>query len=65
MIFVPYAIPVVIGALMWGFLYSPRFGPLAEIFGLFGLTAPDFLSAEPRSSPAWSTSSPGSGPATT
>jgi multiple sugar transport system permease protein len=31
--FVPYAIPVVVGALMWGFLYSPTFGPLTEIFG--------------------------------
>ncbi|WP_432968780.1 carbohydrate ABC transporter permease [Dactylosporangium sp. CA-233914] len=31
--FLPYAIPVAIGALMWGFLYSPTFGPLAEIFG--------------------------------
>lgn len=43
MIFVPYAIPIVIGALMWGFLYSPRFGPATDIFGLFGLAAPDFL----------------------
>ncbi|HEY3436099.1 MAG TPA: sugar ABC transporter permease [Actinotalea sp.] len=33
MIFVPYAVPVVIGAMMWGFLYSPRFGPLTQIFG--------------------------------
>src|SRR5665647_3598308 len=32
MIFVPYAVPVVIGAMMWGFLYSPRFGPMSEIF---------------------------------
>ena len=44
MIFVPYSIPVVIGALMWGFLYSPRFGPAADLFSLVGLTAPDFLS---------------------
>ena len=43
MIFMPYAVPAVIGALMWGFLYSPRFGPAADIFGLFGLPAPDFL----------------------
>ena len=28
MIFLPYAIPAVIGALMWGFLYSPTFGPM-------------------------------------
>jgi multiple sugar transport system permease protein len=33
MIFLPYAIPAVIGALMWGFLYSPTFGPLEQIFG--------------------------------
>jgi multiple sugar transport system permease protein len=46
MIFVPYAIPVVIGAMMWGFLYSPRFGPLAEIFGIFGLDAPVVLSPD-------------------
>lgn len=45
LIFVPYAIPAVIGALMWGFLYSPRFGPAADIFGLVGLSAPNFLSS--------------------
>jgi len=50
MIFLPYAIPAVIGALMWGFLYSPTFGPLQQLFGLFGAfldskfgTAPLFL----------------------
>lgn len=45
MIFMPYAIPTVIGALMWGFLYSDNFGPLAELFGTFGAAAPDFLSS--------------------
>lgn len=45
MIFLPYAIPTVIGALMWGFLYSDNFGPLAEIFEAFGQQAPDFLSS--------------------
>src|SRR5690606_24756525 len=44
MIFLPYAIPTVIGALMWGFLYSKNFGPIAEIFGLFGASGPDLLS---------------------
>ncbi|MDP9026564.1 MAG: sugar ABC transporter permease [Actinomycetota bacterium] len=44
MIFLPYAVPVVIGALMWGFLYSPSFGPLQQIFGLFGAQAPFLLS---------------------
>ena len=46
MIFVPYAIPVVIGAMMWGFLYSPRFGPLDALFGVFGADAPFLLSPE-------------------
>jgi multiple sugar transport system permease protein len=43
MIFMPYAIPGVIGALMWGFLYSKNFGPIADIFGAFGMAGPDFL----------------------
>jgi multiple sugar transport system permease protein len=43
MIFLPYAIPAVIGALMWGFLYSPNFGPLQQIFGFFGANAPFLL----------------------
>lgn len=43
MIFLPYAIPVVIGALMWGFLYSKNFGPLHDVFGA---AAPDLLSSK-------------------
>lgn len=46
MIFLPYAIPAVIGALMWGFLYSPTFGPLQQFFGLVGATAPFPLSPD-------------------
>lgn len=46
LIFAPYAIPVVIGALMWSFLYSPRFGPGSTIFELFGVQAPNFLSSD-------------------
>jgi len=44
MIFMPYAIPAVIGALMWGFLYSKNFGPIADFFAALGTTGPDFLS---------------------
>jgi multiple sugar transport system permease protein len=44
MIFLPYAIPAVLGALMWGFLYSPTFGPLEQIFSLFNSQAPFLLS---------------------
>jgi len=46
MIFLPYAVPAVIGALMWGFLYSPSFGPLEQIFGAFGADAPFLLSPD-------------------
>ncbi|PPK97732.1 multiple sugar transport system permease protein [Kineococcus xinjiangensis] len=46
MMFVPYAIPAVIGALMWGFLYSPNFGPAQQLFGFFGLDAPVMLSPD-------------------
>jgi multiple sugar transport system permease protein len=46
MIFLPYAIPAVIGALMWGFLYSRNFGPIADFFEAFGATGPDLLSSE-------------------
>ncbi|MFP7761709.1 carbohydrate ABC transporter permease [Marisediminicola sp. LYQ134] len=46
MIFVPYAIPGVIGALMWGFLYSPSFGPLVGFFEMLSLPAPDLLSRD-------------------
>jgi len=41
--FVPYAIPTVIAALMWGFLYGQEFGPLADITDAVGLGRPDFL----------------------
>jgi multiple sugar transport system permease protein len=31
---------------MWGFLYSPTFGPLQQLFGLFGAAAPFPLSPD-------------------
>jgi len=43
LIFLPYAVPAMVGALMWGFLYSPLFGPLGQIFGLFSASAPNLL----------------------
>ena len=51
LIFAPYAIPGVIGALMWGFLYSPSFGPLVSFFDFLSMQAPDLLS---RDSIFWS-----------
>lgn len=44
-IFLPYAIPAVIGPLMWGFMYSKMMGPFTSVFQLFGLPAPEFLSS--------------------
>src|SRR3954453_7317103 len=43
-IFVPYAIPTVIAALMWGFIYGRDFGPFADLADALGLPAPNFLS---------------------
>ncbi|NUQ88418.1 MAG: sugar ABC transporter permease [Glycomyces artemisiae] len=42
-IFMPYAVPSVVAALMWGFLYGPDFGPIAQLADKIGATAPDFL----------------------
>lgn len=41
--FLPYAIPSVIGALLWGYLYSSHFGPFVQIAGWFHTSAPGFL----------------------
>jgi multiple sugar transport system permease protein len=41
--FVPYAVPTVIAALMWGFLYGRDFGPFADIADKLGTSAPNFL----------------------
>jgi multiple sugar transport system permease protein len=43
--FVPYAIPGIIGALLWGFLYDPQLSPIVGTASALGLGQPDFLSA--------------------
>ena len=43
-IFVPYAVPVVIAALMWGYIYGKDFGPFADIADKLGVAPPNFLS---------------------
>jgi len=43
-IFIPYAVPSVIAALMWGYLYGPDFGPAAQIAKNLHISAPPFLS---------------------
>jgi multiple sugar transport system permease protein len=44
-VFLPYAIPGVIAALMWGYLYGQDFGPFAQIADALNLPAPQFLSS--------------------
>src|SRR6266567_5011970 len=41
--FLPYAIPSVVAALLWGYLYSPSFGPFAQLASSLHLPAPGFL----------------------
>jgi multiple sugar transport system permease protein len=42
-IFVPYAVPTAIAALMWGFLYGRDFGPFADVADKLGTSPPNFL----------------------
>jgi multiple sugar transport system permease protein len=43
-IFVPHAVPGVVAALMWGYLYGKNFGPIAQAFTALGLRPPNLLS---------------------
>jgi multiple sugar transport system permease protein len=44
--FMPYAVPAVLGALMWGFLYSKTFGPFAGLPEVVGGAPVDFFSTD-------------------
>jgi multiple sugar transport system permease protein len=41
--FLPYAVPGVVAALLWGYLYGPTFGPFGQLASHFGLPPPPFL----------------------
>lgn len=43
--FVPYAVPAVVAALMWGYLYGAKFGPFVQIAHDLGTGAPQFLTS--------------------
>ncbi|MCR2802117.1 sugar ABC transporter permease [Microbacterium sp. zg-Y818] len=45
-VFMPYAVPAVVAALMWGFMYGPRFGLVGYINDFFGWAIPNPLSPE-------------------
>jgi multiple sugar transport system permease protein len=41
--FLPFAVPGVIAAIMWGYFYSPTFSPIIQAFKLVHLPVPDLL----------------------
>jgi multiple sugar transport system permease protein len=41
--FLPFAVPAVVAAMVWGFLYGQAFGPLAYIARALNLAPPQFL----------------------
>jgi multiple sugar transport system permease protein len=45
-IFIPYAVPTVIGGLMWGFMYDPKLGPVGQITDALGLGSVNLLSSQ-------------------
>ena len=44
--FVPYAVPGVVATLMWGYLYGPEFGPVAQLFEKLSLDPPNLLGSD-------------------
>ena len=44
-VFLPYAVPSVVAALMWGFIYGSQFGLVARLRSVFGGHFPDPLSS--------------------
>lgn len=43
--FVPYAVPGIIAALLWGYLYDPELSPIVKLLQGIGLSSFNFLSA--------------------
>ncbi len=44
--FLPFAVPSVVAALIWGYLYGQAFGPVAQIATFFNINPPEFLSPD-------------------
>ncbi len=45
LVFLPYAVPVVVSALIWGYLYGPNYGLLSQLTQTFTTAKIHFLSA--------------------
>ena len=46
LLFLPYAVPNVIAALMWSYIYGTDYGLFGQFFRLFNAEAPDMMSAD-------------------
>jgi multiple sugar transport system permease protein len=42
--FIPFAVPAVVGAVMWSFLLEPQFGPFTRLAGALGFPGTDYFS---------------------
>ena len=42
-LFLPYAVPAVVAALMWGYIFGGQFGLAGQVFGFLHIPVPDFL----------------------
>jgi multiple sugar transport system permease protein len=42
--FIPFAVPAVVGAVMWSFLLEPQFGPFVHVANAFGFSGTNFFS---------------------
>lgn len=45
LLFIPYMIPTVAVAIVWGYLYAPQYGPLNEILGWLHIPAQNWLAS--------------------
>jgi multiple sugar transport system permease protein len=45
LLFLPYMIPTVAVAIVWGYLYAPQYGPLNQILGWFHIPPQDWLAS--------------------
>jgi len=45
-LFLPYAVPAVVAALMWGYIFGSEFGLAGQIFAFVGIPTPDFLGSD-------------------
>jgi multiple sugar transport system permease protein len=43
--FIPFGVPIVVAALMWGFMLEPQYGPMTHLAGVLGFSNVNFFSS--------------------